>query len=99
VGAGPAPLACEAPGPNGLASVRPGAIPPTLYIVMELESWELLDLSGDPLTSLGELRLSWALTAREQGRMPTPAPRPSVRPPVPAWTACPSFGIDAEGLG
>ena len=47
---------------------------------MELESWELLDLAGDPLTPLGELRLIWALTAREQGRMPTPAPVPIVRP-------------------
>ena len=63
-----------------MASVRPDVIPPTLYIVMELESWELLDLAGDPLTALGELRLIWALTAREQGRMPTPAPVPIVRP-------------------
>jgi len=31
---------------------------------MELESWELLDLTGEPLTGLGELRLIWALAAR-----------------------------------
>ena len=35
---------------------------------MELESWELLDLTGEPLTGLGELRLIWALEAREQRR-------------------------------
>jgi len=46
----------------------------TLYIVMELESWELLDLTGEPLTGLGELRLIWALAAREQRRVATPEP-------------------------
>ena len=52
----------------------------TLYIVMELESWELLDLTGEPLTGLGELRLIWALAAREQRRVVTPAPLPLGRP-------------------
>ena len=51
-----------------------------LYIVMELESWELLDLTGEPLTGLGELRLIWALAAREQLRVATPAPLPLGRP-------------------
>ena len=52
----------------------------TLYIVMELESWELLDLTGEPLTGLGELRLIWALAAREQRQVATPAPLPLGRP-------------------
>ena len=52
----------------------------TLYIVMELESWELLDLTGDPLSGLGELRLIWALSAREERRVATPAPLPLDRP-------------------
>ena len=52
----------------------------TLYIVMELESWELLDLTGEPLTGLGELRLIWALAAREQRRVAAPAPLPLGRP-------------------
>jgi len=43
---------------------------------MELESWELLDLAGDPLAALGELRLIWAALAREQRRVPAPAPLP-----------------------
>jgi hypothetical protein len=47
---------------------------------MELESWELLDLTGDPLSGLGELRLIWALSAREQRRGATPAPLPLARP-------------------
>jgi hypothetical protein len=47
---------------------------------MELESWELLDLTGEPLTGLGELRLIWALAAREQRRVATPAPLPLGRP-------------------
>ncbi len=51
-----------------------------LYIVMELESWELLDLTGDPLSGLGELRLIWALAAREQRRVITPVPLPLGRP-------------------
>jgi hypothetical protein len=52
----------------------------TLYILMELESWELLDLTGEPLTGLGELRLIWALAAREQRRVATPASLPLGRP-------------------
>jgi len=48
----------------------------TLYIMMELASWELLDLAGDPLSGLGELRLIWALLAREQRRLATPVPLP-----------------------
>ena len=51
-----------------------------LYIVMDLESSELLDLAGDPLNGLGELRLIWALAAREQRRVTTPAPLPLGRP-------------------
>ena len=47
---------------------------------MELESWELLDLTGEPLTGLGELRLIWALAAREQRQVATPAPLPLGRP-------------------
>jgi len=47
---------------------------------MELESWELLDLTGDPLIGLGELRLIWALAAREQRPVTTPAPLPLGRP-------------------
>jgi len=47
---------------------------------MELESWELLDLTGEPLTGLGELRLIWALAAREQRRVATPATLPLGRP-------------------
>ena len=53
---------------------------PALYIVMELESWELLDLTGEPLTGLGELRLIWALAAREQRRVAALAPLPLGRP-------------------
>ena len=51
-----------------------------LYIVMDLESSELLDLTGDPLNGLGELRLIWAALAREQRREAVPAPLPLARP-------------------
>jgi len=51
-----------------------------LYIVMDLESSELLDLAGDPLNGLGELRLIWALLAREQRRVAASAPSPVSRP-------------------
>jgi len=47
---------------------------------MELESWELLDLAGDPLCGLGELRLIWALAAREQRRVAAAAAAPVSRP-------------------
>jgi len=41
---------------------------------MELASSELLDLAGDPLNASGELRLIWALLAREQRRVAAAAP-------------------------
>ena len=44
-----------------------------LYIVMTLSSSELLDLAGNPLNGLGELRLIWELRAREQDRVAPPA--------------------------
>jgi len=48
---------------------------------MDLESSELLDLAGDPLNGLGELRLIWALLAREQRRLAaSAAPLPVSRP-------------------
>jgi hypothetical protein len=47
---------------------------------MELASWELLDLAGDPLNGLGELRLIRALLAREHRQVATPAPSPLSRP-------------------
>jgi len=47
---------------------------------MDLESSELLDLTGDPLNGLGELRLIWAALAREQRREAVPAPLPLARP-------------------
>jgi len=40
---------------------------------MALSSSELLDLAGDPLNGLGELRLIWKLRAREQDRVAPPA--------------------------
>ena len=40
----------------------------------------LLDLAGDPLSGLGELRLIWAALAREQRRVATPVPLRLGRP-------------------